>query len=220
MKSFSITSDLHGCLDIKILPCDFLLISGDICPLGIDRNTELSFKWFSATFLPWLDKQPAKYKIFIAGNHDFMFQEVTNAVLPKDCYYLFDSAIEIEGIKFWGSPWTPWFWNWAFNFPQFDLDGSYAQSKWNEIPEDTDVLLTHGPPANILDHNYQGTGCGCPDLKIRIPDLNQLKLHCFGHIHEGFGQKEYNGVTYINSSYGYKGQENYETAPYWELNNA
>lgn len=213
MKTFSCISDQHGCLDMQVNPCDFLLIAGDIVPLSLQRNFELSFNWINTVFLPWLDIQPAKHKIFIAGNHDFVFQDIDNLCAPKDIYYLRDESITLDGLNLYGSPWTPWFWDWAFNFPKDDLDGRFAQSKWAQIPEDVNILITHGPPSSILDYVGPSHGAGCTDLKIRIKQLKDLKLHCFGHLHQGFGHKIENSVNFVNAAYGYKNEQNYKTAP-------
>lgn len=107
-------------------------------------------------------------------------------------------AIELHGIKIFASPWTPEFHNWGFNyFPD------RAQELWDQIPKDTEVLMTHGPPLWILDevHDYMGIKfTGCPYLAKKIVQTPSIKFHLFGHIHEGYGRVEKDGTTYINSS--------------------
>jgi Icc-related predicted phosphoesterase len=109
--------------------------------------------------------------------------------------------VEIDGIKFWGSPVTPRFFDWAFNR---DADIQYH---WNMIPYDTNVLITHGPPYGILDLTIrEGKPVGCHYLRRRLFDLKDLKVHSFGHIHEGFGQQvgdgeDFEGVHFVNASY-------------------
>lgn len=193
------------------------MISGDIVPLDLQTSFKDSFNWINTIFLPWLNNQPAKYKIFIAGNHDFCFQDIDDLCTPKGIYYLRDESLELCGINFYGSPWTPWFWDWAFNFPRYDSDGAIAKDKWSKIPDNTNILITHGPPYNILDKNAGGQKCGCPYLRSRIEKLKNLKLHLWGHIHESFDNIFNNNVLCINASYGYKGQENYKVAPIFEL---
>lgn len=92
--------------------------------------------------------------------------------------------IELEGVKIWGSPITPTFFNWAFNRDP----GADIQKYWNKIPEDTDILVTHGPAYGILDLS-RNQHVGCKDLLEKIKKLSNLKLHCFGHIHEPYGKE-------------------------------
>jgi hypothetical protein len=73
------------------------------------------------------------------------------------------------------------------------------RKRWDMIPKDTDVLITHTPPINILDRNSRGRACGCPDLRQRLTDL-KLRLHCFGHVHASAGTHQLNQTTYINAS--------------------
>jgi Icc-related predicted phosphoesterase len=118
---------------------------------------------------------------------------------------LIHESIEIGGFKIFGSPYTPFFHNWAFNI----FRGEGLVEKWSQIPDDTQVLITHGPPMGILDEviSFNGKKCewevekvGCAALYNRIQELKSLKLHIFGHIHPGAGTKQINGVTYINAS--------------------
>jgi Icc-related predicted phosphoesterase len=110
-------------------------------------------------------------------------------------YYLNDSGIELEGIKFWGSPVQPEFFNWAFNKRR----GHEIKRHWDMIPNDIDVLITHGGPQNILDANANNQNCGCRDLLEAVMAI-QPKVHCFGHIHESYGIEEVNDTTFINAS--------------------
>ena len=111
-------------------------------------------------------------------------------------HYLEDSGVEIEGIKFWGSPVTPPFFNWAFM-----KEPDAIKKHWGAIPDDTDYLITHGPAHTILDYvgrNGQG-GVGCPHLLDAIERVNP-KYHVFGHIHDMYGTKIVNETTHINAS--------------------
>lgn len=202
MLRLVLISDTHGkhkYWDNELPAGDIILHAGDITPLGrVDDVIE---------FLEWFSRLPYKHKVFIAGNHDFLFQrsnegeveEMINSRFPS-ITYLNDTETEVEGYKIWGSPWTPWFNNWAFN-----LD-VYQQAKhWNKIPDDVEILITHGPPRDILDEierPYPGEDWnkGCKFLRERIKDLSHLKLHVFGHIHEARGKIEKEGVTYVNAS--------------------
>ena len=153
-------------------------------------------------FNRWLGTLPYKHKIFVAGNHDFMFEkspELARALITN-AIYLQDSFVVIEGLKIYGSPWQPRFFDWAFNLDR----GPLIRRKWEMIPDDTDVLITHGPPHGILDNVIDRWGggivaVGCEEL---LPIVQRIKprVHIFGHIHAGYGQVEQDGVTYINAS--------------------
>jgi Icc-related predicted phosphoesterase len=157
--------------------------------------------WEVEEFIEWYASLPFKNKIMIAGNHDFLFEAEPDKYkeiidrLGQDIIYLEDSGIELEGLKFWGSPVTPWFHNWAFNRVAEKIN-----AHWNLIPNDINVLITHGPPYLTLDATKSGLRVGCRSLSEKIKDLTDLKIHVFGHIHEASGIVEKNGVTYINAS--------------------
>lgn len=123
-----------------------------------------------AAFGGWLAALPHRHKLVIAGNHDFAFEHVpapARKALGSDkngVRYLQDSGVTIDGVSFWGSPWQPWFMDWAFNLPR----GPKIAAEWAKIPEQTDVLITHGPPMGILDYVPRGEHVGCADLLARI----------------------------------------------------
>jgi len=174
-------------------PDSILIHSGDISYRGRD--------WEVKEFVEWYASLPFKNKIMIAGNHDFLFEKEPDVAkdilinLGPEIIYLNDSGVEIEGLKFWGSPVTPWFHNWAFNRLEHEIE-----HHWNIIPEDTNVLITHGPPYLTLDSTKNGLRVGCSVLSERISELKDLKIHAFGHIHEAAGVVEKNGVIYVNAS--------------------
>ena len=209
---------------------DVLIHAGDLTYFGVLDEIEEA--------LLFLNKLPHKHKLVVAGNHDFYFDQrfpdghlfrnwrikrpkpVSDMLTQyQHLTYLQDNDIVIDGIKFYGSPWQPWFQDWAFNFPA-DIEGfgKYAQikhsteaakKKWAEIPEDTNVLITHGPPWGFLDQatDENDNRVGCPELRNRITDgLPDLKSHIFGHIHEQYGLMRetlnYNRdpVTFVNAA--------------------
>jgi hypothetical protein len=142
------------------------------------------------------------YIVFIAGNHELSFDYkstwVVDAIksLPTNVHYLEDSEIIIDDIKFYGSPWQPEFFDWAFNLPR----GKKLEEKWEMIPNDTDVLITHGPPMYILDYTLRDMiNVGCLALYNKVIQIKP-KLHVFGHIHEGYGIKEQDGTMFVNAS--------------------
>lgn len=170
---------------------DVLIHAGDVTGRG--SYTQL------LSFIQWMKEQPHKHKILVAGNHDWCFanDEVGMCRLALEdagIIYLEDSEIVIDGIKFYGSPWQPEFCNWAFNLPEHEL-----KVKWDMISDDTNVLITHGPPHTIRDL-CAGGWVGSTELLNRVRRLEKLKCHVFGHIHEGYGVEEIEDVFFVNAS--------------------
>lgn len=171
---------------------DVLIHAGDCLGAGtLDDVKDLN---------DWLGTLPHRSKIVIAGNHDAAFQETPDLAREAltNAIYLEDSGVEIEGKRFWGSPWTPPFMDWWFMLGR----GQPLHDKWRLIPSDTDVLITHGPPQTIGDRvemEYHCKNVGCMDLLHRIDQLN-LKAHIFGHIHEGYGEYRRGETRLINAS--------------------
>ena len=191
-------SDTHNYTAGIVVPGgDVLIHSGDATVNGTVEEVTAFGEWFAGL--------PHRRKIFVAGNHDWLFQRdpcLAKVLLGKGVDYLEESSIEIEGKKFYGSPWQPRFYDWAFNLNR----GPEMAAKWEKVPDDTDVLITHGPPRGILDAVSTPAGLrneGCDDLRERIASLaanGRLKAHLFGHIHSGYGRRDEVGVTFINSS--------------------
>jgi Icc-related predicted phosphoesterase len=182
-------SDTHGFHDqVKIPNGDMLLIAGDIT-----KGTIPSTKKFNE----WLGTLPHQYKVMIAGNHDWIFQKNKEKIpeLITNAIYLEETDIEIEGLKIWGSPWTPWFLNWAFNIPP-----GYESDYWKNIPSNTDILITHGPPRGILDYVPKDhEHAGCKELLKKVFEIKP-KIHVFGHLHSNHGIKEENETKFINAT--------------------
>jgi Icc-related predicted phosphoesterase len=176
---FSDTHTKHE--DLKHIPDgDVICFTGDLMSSGYDVTQIFNF-------LDWFEKLPHGSKIFIAGNHDRFIQNKPtefNKILENypSIIYLQDSEVVIEGVKFYGSPWQPWFWDWAFNVKTSEE----LKNIWKNIPDDTDILLTHGPAYGFLDHTIGGKRVGCHQLLNRIKEIKP-KIHCCGHIHEGYG---------------------------------
>jgi len=160
---------------------DIVLFSGDC---SNPRNTlENSFEVLK--FLKWFGQLPIQHKIFVGGNHDTSVENkmITDwDFIDNNIIHLWNQEANIEGFKIWGSPYTPSFGvGWAFN-----KDRSKIGEIWKTIPDDTDIIVTHGPPKGILDLSYDRENnlefCGDLALKKRIRDIKP-KLVCFGHIH-------------------------------------
>lgn len=110
--------------------------------------------------------------------------------------YLQDEAVEIEGVKFYGSPWQLPFMNWAFNLPESEL-----RKKFEHIPDDVDVLITHSPPHGILDSTPTKKDLGSRSLLEKVCKIKP-RYHIFGHIHHGYGKHidKTRNITFINAS--------------------
>ena len=162
------THTQHHKLDIPT--GDILIYAGDISGNGEP--------WEIERFNNWLFHLPHKHKLIIAGNHDRNFTQPSYRPWITNGTYLLDETVIINGINFYGSPWTPEFENWAFMKPR----GAAMKSIWAQIPFDTDVLITHGPPKGILDRCPNNEHAGCEELLAKIQQVRP-KLHIFGHIH-------------------------------------
>jgi Icc-related predicted phosphoesterase len=101
----------------------------------------------------------------------------------------------IEGLNIWGSPVQPWFYDWAFNRKR----GSEIKKHWDMIPNNTDILITHGPAYGVLDKTIRGEPVGCEELRKRISVINPRISIC-GHIHEAYGQEFIAQTKFINAS--------------------
>lgn len=174
-----VISDTH-CQKPEIPEGDILIHAGDLTLRG--NRQEVS----EAAL--WLQKLPHPYKIVVAGNHDWLFQ--TNhypaiAILGDNIIYLENQSCEVLGLKIWGSPVQPTFCDWAFNVDR----GEPIRKYWDKIPEGLDILITHGPPAQILDQSVPGKSehCGCEELLVAIK-RTRPRIHVFGHIHGGYGK--------------------------------
>lgn len=188
---------------VQVIPAgDVVVHAGDIMNSGY-KPDDIS------RFLDWFGDLPYSHKIFIAGNHDRLFEnepnevsyliEQKNALLAdsKKITYLQDEEIVIDGVKFYGSPWQPEFCNWAFNLPR---NGVELKTVWNKIPTDTDVLITHTPAMGILDCTHYGNShVGCELLLSKVLEVQPL-LHVFGHIHEDYGVHTLGKTTFVNAS--------------------
>lgn len=153
----------------------------------------------------WLFEQQQKVRhiVQIGGNHDLDLEKRGIREIEENltnCIYLENSGIELMGLKFWGSPMTPFFNNWAF----MKHRGEEIKKYWDLIPDDTNILITHGPAYGILDIPQLSIGRnesqGCFDLLKRIKQLEKLKLHCCGHIHGSYGTYKREGIQFVNAS--------------------
>jgi len=184
-------SDTHNKQGILDVPeGDVIIHAGDFTKTGSKAET--------FHFLEWFLKLPHKHKILIAGNHDFYLEknkDRLDEIIPNQINYLMDSGISIDNVNFWGSPYTPGNGDWAFNKTR----GSKISQHWNKIPQNTDFLITHGPPYGILDELDNKQHIGCEILAKQIRDL-KIKHHIFGHAHNDYGIVRTKTTIFINSA--------------------
>ena len=174
-------SDTHGRHnELTNLPeADIVVHSGDFCFSGSDNEV--------LDFLNWFIELPYKHKIFIAGNHDDCLWDGNIEGLPDNCHFLRYSSVNINGIKFYGIP----------MFMQ-DYITETAIKEINKIPTDTDVLITHFPPINILDFS-NNIHYGSSELLVKVKEIKP-KVHLFGHIHASNGDTVFGRTRFINSA--------------------
>lgn len=195
-----ICSDTHGFHDkLNVPDGDIFIHCGDSTINGERYEIE--------RFLNWIVSLPHKYKIFINGNHELdvykknnMKSLVKDKNVYGDLYYLENSGVTINNINFWGSPNTPEFFYWAYMYERKD-----AKKVWENIPNNTDVLITHGPAYGYLDkvipiNRYPNTNSGCKELLIKIQEIKP-SISAFGHIHSEYGIRNSTFNTlFINAS--------------------
>jgi len=168
----------------KLPAADVIIHSGDISYAGTGKEV--------VDFIDWFGALDYKYKIFIAGNHDYCLEEkgseILKRYLTKNCYYLYNSGVTIENINFWGMP---------FFFSPEEENSSYSKTI-DLIPEDTDILITHRPPLGVLD-NANNISYGCPDLLLKVLDIRP-SYHLFGHVHDAYGIEKSNHTIFANAA--------------------
>jgi Icc-related predicted phosphoesterase len=197
-------SDLHGKLIPldKIPESDLLLIAGDIAPWYHGWNLLDQAHWLRDIFSDWLSKVSKKtnHIVGIFGNHDWVGEKGKHLLPTLPWSYLETSSIVIDGLKIWGSPWTPFFCDWAFNYPADPMEAEkFAPDLYEKLPDGTDIVITHGPPIGILDLCPDGHRAGCWHLKKRIFEVKP-KLHVFGHIHGAHGMETIDDIQFANVS--------------------
>jgi Icc-related predicted phosphoesterase len=205
------THTKHDKLDGFLTGGDILIHAGDLTGRGYITEIE--------NFAKWYDKiNNYDTKVFICGNHDFGFEDDYDKVTGlltgyKTIDYLQDDWLMVGEdydtmIKIWGTPWQPEFHNWAFNLPR----GEKLKEKWDMIPMNTDILITHGPPFGKLDYvQYNNINVGCEELMKRVEEIKP-KIHVFGHIHEGYGYV-FDGNTHFINAAVLNGRYEYRNKP-------
>ncbi len=181
-------SDTHGQQDYLSIPDgDMLIHAGDLTLRGTASQINESLNYFA--------KLPHKYKIIIAGNHDFGLENKNpDITMPPEIIYLENSSVTIEGLKIWGSPVSTPYYDWAFMW-----DERRREILYQSIPEDTDIIINHGPAFGVLDFTTKQTNAGCEFLLKRIKEIKP-KLFVCGHIHENYGIHEIGVTKFVNAA--------------------
>lgn len=167
---------------------DVLVHAGDCTTHGSEGELE--------EFLHWWQQQQFDHKVMVAGNHDRCLEakpSLAGAVQDDGTHYLLNTGVMIEGRKFYGSPFTPPYLDFVFQVQLRD-----ASAMWAQIPADTQVLVTHGPPQGIGDAMRDGH-IGCPELLARVQQVRP-RYHVYGHVHEGAGVRQHGPTTFMNAS--------------------
>lgn len=194
------THGFHGTFpDERFKDIDVVIHSGDCSNWRDPYRNEPEVR----NFIAWYESIPVKHKIFVAGNHDTSIER--RMVTPADFHaagitYLENASTTIDGLKFWGSPHTPTYGEWAFMKRREKIN-----RVWEGIPDDTNVLIVHGPPKGVRDLSFDQQGdlemCGCGALTKRCWALkDSLKLVAFGHIHNMDGVITNQGVSHYSST--------------------
>lgn len=187
-----IISDTHSHHpELNNLSGDVLIHCGDVCPQFTSDDSDLD------SIDRWFAQQQFSLILCIGGNHDQPIQHRLHRQQQvfQNAIYLQDDSFDYHGLKFYGSPWVPDLITMAFY-----QDDHALYEKWEKIPIDTDILITHTPPHSILDTpSFSNSPLGCPHLMNRIQVI-QPQIHCFGHIHESYGREIRNGTEFINAS--------------------
>lgn len=205
MQRITVISDTHTKhkqLDGFLPGGDLLIHAGDLSSMGYNHEVRQFCKWFN-------DIDSYTHKIFIAGNHDFLFEnkpDIASEIVNfyETITYLQDNFVTLDDVydvlKVYGSPWQPEFMHWAFNLPR---NGKELEKVWDDIPDDTDILITHGPPYGVgsldLVIGRPTDRLGCELLNERILKIKP-KIHIFGHIHSGNGYYFDGDTHFFNAS--------------------
>jgi Icc-related predicted phosphoesterase len=187
MLKITALSDSHGLHDSVVVPkSDLLVHTGDFCNQGTLQDVIAFAKWFS--------KQEADCKVCVAGNHDLYCEQSYSTVerifAEFGINYLENSSIEYKGFNIYGTPYTPVFFDWAYMFPREEM----YDKVWSKVPDNTNILLTHGPMKGCLDkvlkkyaNEDDDFHVGCTGMLQRVKELKELELIVCGHIHSGYG---------------------------------
>ena len=198
-------ADLHGTLPVVTTEADVAVIAGDVIPAtstysstkdGLLRQVQ----WIHERFIPWLQTLPVTSVVITWGNHDWFADQKDGSLVPElwwpeNVHVLVNKAVTLDGVKFYGVPQQPRFYDWAFN--EDDTPEGLGQ-RWQQVPDDTDVLVTHGPPFGCVD--WVGSRrCGSKTMAtwLKSGTDNLPTLVVCGHIHAAGGNTRKCGETVV-----------------------
>ncbi len=187
----SIISDTHmRHEELGTLSGDVLIHCGDMFDLFERNHSDLR------EVDAWFSRQQFDLILCIGGNHDYLLEERQRATskIFKNAIYLEDQMLVHNGITFYGTPWVPFLQSHAFHANDDEL-----RERWSRIPKSTDILITHTPPAGVLDRSSRGLNLGCRHLTRSVSNLAPV-IHCFGHVHASGGIRESGDTIYVNAS--------------------
>eukprot|EP01116_Phalansterium_solitarium_P024057 TRINITY_DN8694_c0_g1_i2.p1 TRINITY_DN8694_c0_g1~~TRINITY_DN8694_c0_g1_i2.p1 ORF type:complete len:273 (+),score=44.75 TRINITY_DN8694_c0_g1_i2:296-1114(+) len=182
-----VISDTHNSHELINIPSgDVLIHAGDFTRY---RRSAADIVGFN----DWIGRQPHRHKIVIAGNHEIFLSPATETrtrELLSNCTYLQDSSVTVDGIKIYGSPWHEKR-SFLYQAKAFGLDQAAISTKWDMIPDDVDILVTHSPPAGVQDINHKGYHMGSASLTETVLTRAKPRVHIFGHCHDSYGASVY-----------------------------
>ncbi len=195
MVSIACIADLHEHL-VDVPPCDLLLIAGDVS-FAFKGDLRSKQAFLAGPFSRWLEQAPAEEIVLVAGNHD---KSIEARGVPEGlrCHYLEDEGVELFGLKLWGTPWQPWFHDWAFNAPVRDGE-EFLAAKFAAIPDDTDIIVGHGPPYGFGDLTGAGKRVGSTAMTATLERVQPRLMVC-GHIHPGCGRYRLGRTEIVNAA--------------------
>lgn len=153
-------------------------------------------------FADWINTLDFQHKVIVPGNHDFMFSRMLPLCrdMMPNVVILVDESVKLFDVNIYGSPWVPLGPRWAYSYNR--ENSQRAKQIWENIPKSVDLLLTHGPPRGILDLVESKENVGCEHLQEALKN-RYPHVHCFGHIHEGYGRMNsfaFPGTEFVNCS--------------------
>ena len=196
MTTIVCLSDTHNRCNLpSVPPCDIVIHSGDATMKGTSSEVAEFAEWFGSSEID------AKHRVFVPGNHDFLFEtdpetavRILNSKADNRITVLNQESVVLEGLIIYGEPRQPWFYNWAFNVQRPDME-----KVWNQVPPDTDILVTHGPPLGYGDLTLRGEHPGCRYQANLLLNYN-IQLVVCGHIHSGYGLYQCGQTIVANAS--------------------
>ena len=181
------THQLHR--EVEVPDGDVLIHAGDFTMFSESLEAV-------ADFNDWLGGLPHRHKIVVPGNHEFFLEaDPSERSLLSNATLLINEGVEIEGLRIWGTPVNPLYGG------AFGLSSAKDRKRlYAEIPQNTDVVISHGPPYGILDTApVSGLHQGCRELLDAVTQIRP-KLHVFGHIHDAYGVFQTEHTTFVNAS--------------------